>query len=261
MFYGRIGDIFCALMMSFLLFPCASAATKSATSGEERFDLRVSGGIFWDYGWGDKFFFKTGRLDDLFSSGMPDWNRTLRHATGPNLELRWRTPLSDNDDLFLSAKYQHLEFSLRDSLVGIISFLTYYKGLDAKLDFVSLGTGIQLEWKPVAPYLGADIGYCIVNLTTRQIFDMNDEGVSNVLVDGIGGGPFFRWSLGASAPIYAKFGVFAEANYLLCTNNWDSIPAEDVQASFNNYDFLTTEDRQIGRIHGLQILFGAQVGF
>lgn len=236
-------------------------ADQAQAGNPSQFTLRVYGTSFWNYGWEDKFFFKTGSLEDLSSNGMPNWNRTLHHITGPNLELRWGTPLSDHYHLFLSAKYEHLEFSLRDSLVGIIAFLKYYKGLDAKLDFISLGAGVQLEGKPVAPYLGADIGYSIVNLTTRQIFDVSDEGVSNVLVDGIGGGTFFRWSLGASAPIYAKFGIFAEANYLLCTNNWDSITAEDVQVSFNNYDFLITEDRQIGRIHGLQLLFGAQIGF
>ena len=120
------------------------------------------------------------------------------------------------------------------------------------------------------PYLGAGIGYCFVSLTTSQIFHVSDEGTSVVLTDGTGGGLFFQWILGATWRVFRNIRAFGEAGYLLCAN-WDRIPGERVQASLNNsneddpyyqnFDWLIMSDRQIGRIHGLQVILGVQVGF
>ena len=71
-----------------VLFLIGLAVPGFATDVAPRCDLRISGGSFWNYGWGDKFFFHTGRIEDLYNDPegeIRSWYRTLQHYTGPNL--------------------------------------------------------------------------------------------------------------------------------------------------------------------------------
>jgi len=249
------------LVLIFLLgvLPIPSQADSQPL---ENFELKVGSGKFWDYGWGSKFFFQTGRWNGQ-SEGFPSWYRILDHESLPNLELRWSS--SARFGWFVSLKYQYIGFTLRDANT-VFSFLNWHKKLEADLHFASVGIGVEVPYE-VDLNLGADIGYCIANLTTHQIFEVSDLVNYNAEVSGRGGGPFFRWVLGASKSICCGFEVFVDAGYLLCTN-WEPIPAKrakkeiellNPEAEESDFNHLLLSDRQIGRMHGLQLSLG--IGF
>jgi len=259
-----------------LLIVLSGLADLAEAAGPSRLALRVYGTSFWNCGWDTKFFFHTGRLEDWDSdpeSEMRKWYHTLQHYSGPNLEVRWVKPLSQRIAVTLSGKYQHFGFRLGDSFVGDstkgFAWITQHKALEAKLDFLSVGAGIQMEWKPIQPYINADVGYCLVDLTTSQIDKgMFSSGVSATLVSGRGGGIFYRWVAGGSMPVWGGVSLFAESSYLFC-GMWDQIPAQEVRAILEDDDAidvgpasdhtLVTGDRQISRIHGFEVSLGIEL--
>jgi hypothetical protein len=261
-------------LVIFAIFTIDAEQTRAVNPSQ--LSLRVSGSSFWNQGWGSKFFFHYGNLEDLINDSegeMRSWNRTLQHYSGPNLEIRWAKPLSRTLAVTISGKYQHLGFRLGDSFIGdsITGFdwIRWHKLLDAKLHFISVGAGIQVEWKQIRPYANVDFGYCLVNLTTSQIEEgMFSPGVSAAMVCGRGGGLFFRWTAGTSVPVWKNIRLVAESSYLFC-RVWDPIPAEEVRATFDDpdpddaqqvsYNSLITGDRQISRIHGFGVSLGIEV--
>jgi len=267
-----------AVLMMLLVFSIFSTvdAEQIREGNPTELSLRISGSSFWNQGWGSKFFFHYGTIDDLVNDPqgtLRSWNRTLQHYSAPNLEIRMAKWLSQEFAVTISAKYQYISFQLGDSFIGdsLIGFdwIRWHKQLAARLHFVSVGAGIQVEWKQVRPYANMDFGYCPVGLTTNQIVEgMFSPGVSATTVCGWGGGPFSRWTAGVSLPGWRKMRVVAESSYLYC-NSWDPIPADEVRAIFDDpdpddgqpasYHSLITGGRQVSRICGWAIALGIEV--
>ncbi len=246
----------------------AMSVCTAIAEDQGQLSLRLSGGHQWNFGWDMKFYFHTGNVEDYLNDPegeMDKWYRTLHHWSGPNMALRWTQPISREYSMIFTARYQNIEFGLRDSLVNIISFLRHYKSLNAELHFVSVATGIAAKTSVVTPYVELAGGYCFASLRTSQIFEVADEGTSAVDVDGNGGGLYLQGFLGVSKRLHPNVDFFAELSYLI-SDQWEPIPADDVQASLNNslpgeqpqisYEWLITLDRELARFYGVGIEFG-----
>ncbi len=259
--------LFAVLMMLVALTAICTINVDHAQAGEEsQLTLRIYGTSLWNHGWGSKFFIHHGTMQDLITD--PDgeirsWSRTLHHYSGPNLEIKWAKPISRKFAVTVSGKYEHLGFRLGDSFVGDslegFPWLRWHEGLDAKLDFLSIGAGLQMDWKCIQPYANAEIGYCLVDLSTSSILEIIDEDVSATMINGHGGGIFYRGTLGVTMPLWRNIGLFAESGYLIC-GDWKPIPAHEFRVTtdihLNEPLWLGIENRDISRIRGFEVSLG-----
>jgi hypothetical protein len=229
--------------------------------------IRESATVWWNHGWGDKFFFHTLTLDDLQSGNPLDFNRTLRHTTWLNFEL-WYTP-AKSDDLSLSlvGKYRHLGFSLRDTID--FSFESARKRLKTNLHFFSIGVRLSHPVWYFRAYGGLDIGYCRGDLLTDQYLKSPGVFTYHIESSGTGGGLFNEFVVGAStSPIWSGFikpGFFLEVG-LRITPEWESFDVDEVMVKEDQgdvsegiKDLLKYKDRQISKLEGFFVSFGLEI--
>jgi hypothetical protein len=198
-----------------------------AQDSNKRFLIRNSVNIFWNTGWGYRFFFGP-PFDSLHSAA--DYERTLRHTTLGNPQLWWRAASSPKVAIYLTLSYQYLSMSLRDSL--FYPQERYQKALEARLDFFSVGCRVQLKFLPFEPYFGQNIGYCYGKLSTLNLREDLEKNQLDyyVLVDGSGGGFFFDLLVGAQHQVRRDFGVFIESGFRF-TPVWRAIEAESIYST------------------------------
>ena len=229
--------------------------------------IKESVTVWWNHGWGDKFFFQTLTLEELQSGGPFDFNRTLCHTTWLNLEL-WYTP-AKSDDLSLSlvGKYRHLGFSLSDTIS--FSFENSRKRLKASLRFLSLGVRLSHPVWFLRVYGGLDVGYCFGDLITDQYLKSPRVFTYQIESRGNGGGLFNEFVVGAStSPIWDGFikpGFFFEVG-LRITPEWESFDVDEVtikkdegDVSQGIKDLLKYKDRQISELEGFFVSFGLEI--
>ena len=97
------------MMLPALTAILAVLADQAQAGNPSQLTLRVYGTSLWNQGWGSKFFFHYGKLEDLINDPegeMSKWRRTLQHYSGPNLEISWAKPLSRKFAVTVSGKYQ-----------------------------------------------------------------------------------------------------------------------------------------------------------
>ena len=248
--------MFRIIILIILLF-----AVQTSAIDLHKFSIRGSGSVFWNEGWGEKFFFQTftqQEWEDILNGIIPDFNHTLRHTLYINPEIWWSTPISDKFSFSLTMKYEHLKFELRDSIH--FSWIRWLKGLEADLNFFSIGA--RLGWiGSVQPYIGSSIGYCHGDLKTRHLLDPPDSLKYSVWLDGDGGGIFYDFLGGIIVPLNDKFDFFAEVGYRY-TPGWCEFEPDNIYGDTESQvDWLYDNDRRLSRMMGWIISLGLQIGF
>lgn len=230
--------------------------------------VRESVTVWWNSGWGDKFYFHTLTLEEALRGGPIDLQKTLRHTTTLNAEFWW-TPmnLAGNWPLSFVGKYRHLNYSLGDTID--FSFEHAEKGLEADLNLVSAGIRLGHPVWILNVYCGMDIGYCFGNLVTDQLLESPSDFVYHVQVDGNGGGIFNEFVVGASTgPLFGSFiesDLFFELGFRT-TPVWNPFNAEKVlvkevegEAGESIQEWLKHEDRQISKLEGFLVSVGLEI--
>jgi hypothetical protein len=232
-------------------------------SGQEfpKFLIRGSGEMFWNEGWGDKFYFMTftqEEWDDIVNGKIPDFTRTLRHDMVFNPEVWYSVPILQNFGISIAIKYEHLNLELQDSIR--FSWIHWEKALSADLNFYSVGIRLS-HTSLMHPYIGANIGYCHGDLNTSHFIDPPDSNSYSILIEGDGGGIFYDFIGGIilPAPFYERFGMFIEGGFR-STPGWSEFEQDNAYGDVDRLDWLIDNDRRLGRMQGWTISAGLQIG-
>ncbi|MFH2056477.1 MAG: hypothetical protein ABIJ61_11000 [bacterium] len=255
------------IKLTILLLLLFGAMGQFSAADLPRISLRESVTVWWNSGWGDKFYFHTLSLEEYLRGGPLDFDKTLRHTTGLNAEL-WCTPANLSSDWPLSfvGKYRHLSFNLADTIN--FSFEHSVKSLEADLNFLSAGVRLGHKLWIVDVYGGFDVGHCFGSLTTDQFLESPQVFSYHVQVDGDGGGPFFEFLLGGrTEPLWTTLvetPLFAEIGFRT-TTSWDSFDADEITVNEDQgyvvpaiKDGLIEEDRQIAKLEGVFVSVGIE---
>lgn len=244
------------------------AGGQAAAADFPKLSVRESVTVWWNTGWGDKFYFHTLNMDEYLREGSIDLNRTLRHTTGLNTEVWW-TPVNVSRGWPISfvGKYRYLSFSIEDSIS--FSFEHSVKALEADLNFLSAGIRLSHTLPLLNVYSGLDAGYCFGSLVTDQLLESPGDFTYQVRVHGNGGGFFNEVVIGASTlPVLSgpELRLFLEAG-LRTAPEWNAFGADNVVVETetgtvppNIKVWLKNEDRDISRLEGWFISFGVQLG-
>ncbi len=126
--------------------------------------VRVSAAQYWNYGWGDTFYFVTAStqefLDDTYQkSWVP------QHTAIPVVEVVLAQQFKSTE-LFLAFRHEPMKYRLRDEINP--SWTHWKKKLDADLNLTTLAFGAAKEYRRLRVGIRGDIGVCWGELRTQH---------------------------------------------------------------------------------------------
>lgn len=248
------------LLLTLLVILCLHlCSTDIYGFDKDKLSIRLGGQTFWNEGWKMKFYYHTFSDQDIINGNL-DFNRTLRHTTYINPEIWYEFYEVRKVSFDLVAKYEHLEFTLNDSIN--FSFLREHKSLDANLNMFSLGIRAKINTQP-SFYLGFNSGYCFGDLRTIQHIDRRLNHVegnkTTVWLDGDGGGLFYELLGGVVTKVKSGFGIFIEGG-LRFTPGWEEFSVDQVYGDDEQYGYsmVTENERRLDRMLGFLLSLGLQ---
>lgn len=246
------------LLLALLVITCLHLCMAECFGfDKDNLSIRLGGQTFWNEGWKMKFYYHTFSYQDYLDGDL-DFNRTLRHTTYINPEIWYEFYEVKKVSFDLVAKYEHLEFTLNDSIN--FSFLREHKNLEADLNFFSLGMRAKLNTQP-SIYLGINSGYCHGDLRTIQHIDRQlnyvEGNKTTVWLDGDGGGLFYDLLGGIVAEIKSGFGIFVEGG-IRFTPGWEEFSVDQVYGDDEQYGYsmVTENERRLDRMLGFLLSIG-----
>lgn len=226
----------------------------SALIAQTRIVVHESGSVLWNFGWGEKFYFQHGSVQDLLNGTFGE-RHVLRNFVGPNPELWFVHALSRDWDMGVGIKYQQLQFSLQDSVSP--SWIDWRKRLDADLKFYTVSLKGVYVGRTASMYAKADIGVCHGSVMTTHVVIIPGGDTSAVFVDGSQSGMVWGFGIGVSKQISSSISCFLEGNYL-GARHWKPWPSSEVTGRVGNWSSLATSDRDLG-FRAFQLSLGMQI--
>jgi hypothetical protein len=226
----------------------------SALIAQTRIVVHESGSVLWNLGWGERFYFQHGSLQDLLNGTFGE-SHVLRNFVGPNPELWVVHTLSRHWDMGVGFKYQQLQFSLQDSVSP--SWVDWRKRLDADLKFYTVSVKGAYAGKTTSLYAKADIGACHGSVMTWDVITASGIDTSAIRVDGSQSGMVWGGGIGVTERISSSISCFLEGCYLGALH-WKPWPSSEVSGRMGGMDGVGEEDRKLV-LQAFQLSFGVQI--